>query len=1294
MHPARCFWANCALLICGFLWVEDNGNCFAQEEPAVVQTQSSSRLETLKQLSTIAESSNFKATARASDVEAFLKSLANADKTVQLTTLGQSVEGREIWGLHWNFPSHAADAGKRDEKLVVLLLGSIHPGENDGKEALLAFARDLLLEPNLNWKENLSILFVPNYNVDGGERVGKSHRPGQKGPEDGMGIRENAQGLDLNRDFVKLESPEANALIEYLDKWDVDVLIDCHTTNGSLHQYELTYSTPNNPAGATKLQDYLRNRMMPAVTIDMKQSGFQSFWYGNFEDNHKRWESYGHEPRYSTEYMGMRGKIGILSESYSYSEYKTRVDATYAFLKHCLNHLSQHRNTINELIEDGEKAWRATTDQPISQPQQKKLSVQAKLAKWDAPVTALGYEVCDENGKAVEGADELEFFHHGKDLERLRKKEYSVELWTKIESTLESDVPVAYVLTPEQSWVVDRLMRHGVKVWQLEQEVKVSVVNYTLKKVTEDMNFQEHRLLKMETDALPQADIVLSPGCYVIPTAQRLGRLITYTLEPHSDDSLAKWNFFDPFMQTGATYPVQRVVAFHESPVLSGQPLEKVPGGELLTMDKIFGPEQRVTWAAANAAAPRWLPQSTDGKTVEYVMRRGNSLIAYDAATGSSRRLNLIEKATAALQKIEGLNLRSGRVEVSLDNFETGLRWAVLSIDRDLYFYDTDKDMARRLTNTPDKPEQLAELSPDGKRVAFVQDDNLMIVSTETAEVRPVTMDKQEDLLNGILDWVYQEEIYGRGNFKAFWWSPNGEKIAFLQLNEKPVDRYPIDDSLTYRSTVEVTRYPKAGDALPDVKLFMVQLEDMKLIETDLGMYPAGDRLIVRVGWRPDTSGLIFQVQNRIQTWLDICEANPVTGQVKKLMREESPAWVDVMIEPKWLRNGDFLWMSDKADGRRHVYRVSADAANSEALTEGDWDVADILGYDPAGEWLIVQGNHGNPIESHAFRVDPKTKQLTRLTTEAGTHRCDVDPSGQFFLDRHSSIQSPSRLDLKSSKGELIRTLSATTIDRYKFMAAQPPILGTIRARDGMNLQAMIIAPPGVDIRNPDKKYPVLFHVYGGPQNSTIVDRFQEGNYWWHQYLAQLGYVVMLCDNRASRGPGGRDTWPIHRKMGEVELRDLEDAAKWVAEQPWGDANRIGVWGWSYGGYFTGYALTHSKLFKAGISGAPVTDWRNYDAVYTERYMDTPQNNPEGYKKSSVVEAADGLHGRLLIIHGEIDDNVHMSNSLQLAYALQKAGKPFELMIYPRNRHGIVDPQQRRHMHQMMTDFLERNLKQ
>ncbi len=1293
MHPVRCFRAWALLNVC--LLFGNPLTSFTQGKLAAQEGSTASGAVSLKQLQTVAESSAFKATALAKDVEAFLKSLVSADKSVQLETIGQSVEGREIWALHWNTdPSKHNSKPTNDDRLVVLLLGSIHPGESDGKEALLALARDLLVQPNLKWKENLSLIFVPNYNVDGGERIGKNHRPGQKGPDDGMGIRENAQGLDLNRDFVKLESPEANSLIGCLEKWDVDVLIDCHTTNGSLHQYELTYSTPNNPAGATKLQDYLRSQMMPAVTVDMKQSGFNSFWYGNFEDDHKRWESYGHEPRYSTEYMGMRGKIGILSESYSYSEYKTRIDATYAFVAHCLNHLAQNKTTINALISEGEQAWEGASSQPFAKPKQEKLSVQAKLAKWDAPVTALGYELLDEAGKPVAGANELSYFHAGNNLERLQKKDYDVELWTKIESTLESDVPAAYVLSSEQAWIADRLMRHGVKVWRLEQDSKATILNHKLQKVTEDSNFQDHRLLKIEIEGLPQEDVVLEAGSYVIPTSQKLGRLVTYTLEPNSDDSLAKWNFFDPAIRDGATYPVQRVVSFNGKPAVSSEPIDKVRGGERLSMDKIFGGDQRVTWAAANAAAPRWLPKSQDGNSVEYVMRRDSSLIAYDAATGSSRRLNLIDKATTALQKIEGVNLRGNRSAVSLDSFDIALRWAMLNIDRDLYIYDVEKDVARRITNTPDKAEQLAELSPDGKSIAFVQDDNLMIVNTETTEVRPVTSDKQEDLLNGILDWVYQEEIYGRGNFKAFWWSPDGQKIAFLQLNEKPVDRYPIDDSLSFKSTVEVTRYPKAGDALPDVKLFVVQIADMKLIEADLGTYPADDRLVVRVGWRPDNSGVIFQMQNRIQTWLDLCEANPVNGEVKKLMREESPAWVDVIIEPKWLSNGDFLWMSDKAAGRRHVYRISADGKTSVALTEGDWDVADILWFDESGDFLIIQGNYGNPIETQAFRVDAKSKMLTRLTQEVGTHRCDVDPSGQYFMDRHSNIQSPSRLDLKTSDGELVRTLSATTIDRFKFMAAQPPVLITIKARDGMTLQAMIIAPPDLDLKNPDKKYPVFFHVYGGPQNSTIANRFQEGNYWWHQYLAQQGYVVMLCDNRASRGPGGRDTWPIHRNLGEVELRDLEDAAKWAAEQPWGDGSRMGVWGWSYGGYFTGYALTHSKLFKAGISGAPVTDWRNYDAVYTERYMDTPQNNPEGYKKSSVVEAAKDLHGSLLLIHGEIDDNVHMSNTLQLAYALQKVGKPFELMIYPRNRHGIVDPLQRRHMHEMMTDFLERNLKQ
>jgi dipeptidyl aminopeptidase/acylaminoacyl peptidase len=1260
----------------------------AQEKAASSVAES---IKNLDQLKTVAEASGYQATAIDKEVKDYIQSLEKlSEGKIEVSTMGYTREHRAITAIHWN----AKDPQETKDRLVVLLLGGIHSGECDGKEALLALARDILKKPSDLWQRNLSLIFVPSYNIDGGERLGKNHRPGQEGPEDGSGIRENSQGLDLNRDFVKLESTEAQSLIRYIDQWDVDVLIDCHTTNGSLHRYEVTYSTPNNPAGPQKLQDYLRVEMMPAMTVQMKKSGYNSFWYGNFADQHKQWQSYGNEPRYSTEYMGLRGRIGILVESYSYASYKTRIDGSYEFVRHCLDYLAANRSKIQDLIAEGEAQWVDKNEKKFQIPSQEKLSIQSKLGRWDEKVDVLGYEVVGQDPAKSESIDELAYFHRGENLDKLKERVYNVELWTKIESTQEVDVPVAYALSKEHAWVADRLLRHGVEVRQLKQPLRVGVDNYRISEVTEEANFQEHRLWKIAIQPEGAKEVDLEAGSYVIPTSQKLGRLLTYILEPHSDDSLAKWNFFDPLIVKNQEYPVHRITKVL-SAITGGElseSLETIPASESLTFDKIFSSDRRVTWVASNSVMPRWLPKSDSPETVEYVLRRDNGLLAVDARTGSSRRLDLIERANAAIAKLDGSEARASRGAIGLESFDDRLRFAMANLRRDLYFYDAQTDQARRITQTPDKSEELAELSPDGKRIAFVQDNNLFVVDTETTEAKAITKDNQEDLLNGILDWVYQEEIYGRGNFKAFWWSPDGKKIAFLQLNEKPVDRFPVDDSISYRAAIEETRYPKAGAELPGVKLFTVNVADLKVTEVDLSSYPEKDRLVVRVGWRPDSSHLIFQVQNRIQTWLDICEANPESGQLKQLMREESKAWVDVIEEPRWIASGDFFWLSDQAEGHRHVYRISADGKKREAITEGSWDVSSILWVAEDGSSLIFQGNKDAPIQSHAYLVTTADKKISRLTSEGGTHRVDVDPTGRFMMDRHSSIDSPSRLDLLDAKGTLVRTLSSTTIDRYRFLNVQKPVLTTIQARDGKPLQAMVIAPAGVDLNAPSKRYPVLFHVYGGPQAPTVADRFQDGNYQWHQMLAQQGCFVVLCDNRASRGPGGGDSWGIHRNLGEVELRDLEDAVKWVHQQPWGDPERIGVWGWSYGGYFTAYALTHSKLFRAGIAGAPVTDWRNYDAVYTERYMDTPQNNPEGYKTSSAVEAAANLHGRLLLIHGEIDDNVHMANTLQMSYALQKANKPFDLMIYPKNRHGVVDAQQRRHMYQMMTDFIQNHL--
>lgn len=374
------------------------------------------------------------------------------------------------------------------------------------------------------------------------------------------------------------------------------------------------------------------------------------------------------------------------------------------------------------------------------------------------------------------------------------------------------------------------------------------------------------------------------------------------------------------------------------------------------------------------------------------------------------------------------------------------------------------------------------------------------------------------------------------------------------------------------------------------------------------------------------------------------------------------------------------------------MYRASSTTGKRTPLTSGDWDVESLLSVSSDKSTAFVSGNISHPAETQLIAVDLQRASVHPLTSAPGSHRATVDASGKYFIDVFSSLTTPPIASVHKIDGQPLRIIEAPVSDRYQYVNMRPPALVTIKARDGLELQALIMLPNSVDMQNPTRKLPVIFHIYGGPQAPTVKNAWSGGSYWWHQMLCQRGFAVVLCDNRSSRGRGIQDTWSIRKDLGRVELNDLEDAVKWVTEQPWADGERVGLWGWSYGGYLTSYALTHSKLFRAGIAGAPVTDWRNYDAIYTERYMDLPANNEEGYKSSSVVEAAENLSGRLLLIHGERDDNVHLSNTLQFADALQNAGKQFDLMVYPKNRHGVADPQQRAHMQQLMTDFLIRNL--
>ena len=484
--------------------------------------------------------------------------------------------------------------------------------------------------------------------------------------------------------------------------------------------------------------------------------------------------------------------------------------------------------------------------------------------------------------------------------------------------------------------------------------------------------------------------------------------------------------------------------------------------------------------------------------------------------------------------------------------------------------------------------------------------------------------------------------------------------------------------------------YPKAGDPNPQVRVGVCRLDgaDVKTQWVDLSRYGNEPILVSWVSWSPKGDRLFLQVQDRAQTWLDLLVTDAAGRNPQVLFREQTGAWVESPGDPRWRRDGSFVWLSPR-DGYRHVYLYSGDGELIKQLTQGQWEVRELLSFDSKNDSLFFSAARGKAYNLHAYRLDLMTGEVLQLTQGAGTHVVKFSDDHKYFVDTVSSINQPEEFYVHRADGTKLRRLNAGNDDRFDFLDLGDHRFLTVDPESDQPMDAMLITPPDFD---PSKKYPVLVHVYAGPQAPRVRNRFGGAWYLWHQMLAQHGYVVWMCDNRSASYRSSKHVWPIHRNLAENEMKDIEIGVDWLKQQPWVDADRIGIWGWSYGGYMTAYALTHSDSFKLGISGAPVTDWRNYDSIYTERLMGLPQDNPEGYEKSSVINSAVDLHGKMLLIHGSVDENVHMSNSLQLAKALQKAGKQFELMIYPNSRHSIRDPEQLRHLHQLMFEFVRKNL--
>ncbi|MGI8409534.1 MAG: S9 family peptidase, partial [Pyrinomonadaceae bacterium] len=643
--------------------------------------------------------------------------------------------------------------------------------------------------------------------------------------------------------------------------------------------------------------------------------------------------------------------------------------------------------------------------------------------------------------------------------------------------------------------------------------------------------------------------------------------------------------------------------------------------------------------------------------------------------------------------------------------FDKSERAILINNENDLWFYDVSAGTLKRLTNT--KEEELeADFSPDGRWVSFVRGNNLYVVDVANGGEKQLTRDGAEKILNGYLDWVYQEELYGRGNFRGYWWSPDSKFIAFLRLDESPVPKFVLTNGIPDNQVVENTDYPMAGDPNPLVRLGIADVNKTSIIPNpgrlpgalgrlpanvlrfgdavkfaDLSKYKPDDVLIARVAWAPDSRAVLFQALNREQTFLDLVAAT-LDGKVRIALTEETPAWVEVYDNPEFLSNGTAVWQSAR-NGWRQLYLYDNNGKMLRQLTNGKWEIRSLHGVDERNGWAYFSATKDSHIAENVYRVKLDGSAIERLTQGDGSHSASFNSTFTHFIDNWSDVNTPSQQRLYRADGTLEKVINENKVDALSQYKLGTTEFLKVKTRDGFEMEAMMIKPPDFD---PNKKYPVMSYTYSGPHSPTVRNGWGGNRGMWHNMLAQKGYIVWICDNRTASGKGEESVWPGYKNFMVLELRDLEDGVSYLKSLPYVDGSRIGIWGWSFGGMMTSYALTHSKSFKMGIAGGTVSDWRLYDSIYTERYMLQPKNNPQGFDRTSVTKAAKDLSGKLLLIHGMMDDNVHMQNMTQLAYELQKANKQFDMMVYPTQRHGVSNPPQVRHMYQMMTDFVVRNL--
>lgn len=585
--------------------------------------------------------------------------------------------------------------------------------------------------------------------------------------------------------------------------------------------------------------------------------------------------------------------------------------------------------------------------------------------------------------------------------------------------------------------------------------------------------------------------------------------------------------------------------------------------------------------------------------------------------------------------------------------------------ENDIYIFRKSSGKLLRLTATA-AAKQNPRLSPDARRVAYTAGGDLFVCASDGGAPVQLTHDGSEEILNGYASWVYYEEILGRASrYRAFEWSPDNRTIAFLRFDQSQVPRFPLFDAAGAYGQLEMQRYPKPGFPNPEVKLGFADT-DGKGIDW-VSFADSGDHYLTFLAWAPDGDKAYLQWLNRGQDELRIYEYDLAAKKLRLAYSEKQKAWIDFLGHDSFvaLADGGFLLISSKS-GWSHLYRVSA-GSEETAVSGGEWSVGRIETVDERRGLVFFSADKEDSTRSDLYRVNWNGGTPQRLTDGGGSHFVTVSPRGSFFFDRFSSLSQPWSLRLCRGDDRVLRGLGESATPALAGYALGRAEIFRIPAADGLPLPAAWILPPDFDV---NRKYPVVLSIYGGPGARSVRDGFPRR--FGDHYLAQLGIIVMTVDHRGAGHHGKRGQELMHRCLGKWEMADYGDAVAWLRTQPFVDGSRIGISGGSYGGYVAALAVVSAPdLFSCGIAEYSVTDWTLYDSVYTERYMDAPLENPEGYRQGSVLTYAGTYRGGLRLTHGSMDDNVHMQNSLQLLDRLLDLGQTVELMIYPGERHGI-----------------------